>query len=287
MTTHNGNPSANPQMAELNSPSIVSPYSPVQHPNEQAQQWDPQNPRYWQSYPQAVRMEGEQDTSKVVYPETGARGQDEKEKPKGTKICGLSLLGFSLVAALIALTIAAAVGGGVGGGLAHQRAKRCREELKELRQSLSALPSPTPTPSSPTASISPATAQPSTITVPSTGCPGSNGTTYTATFGSESTSYTRICNIVKGGGDMFQVSTPSWESCMDACAQYGSFFAAQQTLGSFAPCVGVSYVPEWSVHPEYAYGNYSTRGSCWLKSNMDGLPGGWGLPTEVVSSVRR
>jgi hypothetical protein len=73
---------------------------------------------------------------------------------------------------------------------------------------------------------------------------------------------------------------------MDACAQYNIFYAAFQSTGNAPSCAGISYVPEWSVHPEYAYSNYSTRSSCWLKDDMSGLPGSWKFTTEVVSAVR-
>ena len=86
---------------------------------------------------------------------------------------------------------------------------------------------------------------------------------------------------------MFQISTPSWSSCMDACAEYSAFFTDLETKGSTPPCAGVSYVPEWSVHPEYAQSNYSTRGSCWFKYDMDSLGNGWHLAAEVVSAVRQ
>jgi len=86
--------------------------------------------------------------------------------------------------------------------------------------------------------------------------------------------------------DMFQVSAPSWSACMDSCAQYNLFHDGLQSLGDMPSCAGISYVPEWSVHPEYAYSNYTTRGSCWLKSDMSGLPGNWPFYAEVVSALR-
>lgn len=82
---------------------------------------------------------------------------------------------------------------------------------------------------------------------------------------------------------MFQINTPSWAACMDACAQYNTY---QQTANGTTLCAGVSYVPEWSVHPEYAYSNYTNNGSCWFKDDMSDLPGNWPFATEVVSSIR-
>jgi len=73
---------------------------------------------------------------------------------------------------------------------------------------------------------------------------------------------------------------------MDSCAQYNAFYGGFQSSGNVPSCAGISYVPEWSVHPEYAYSNYSTTGSCWLKKEMGGLPGGWPFYSEVVSAVR-
>ncbi|KAF2471010.1 uncharacterized protein BDR25DRAFT_29027 [Lindgomyces ingoldianus] len=272
-------------------PTLPHAYSQQHHGNMQP--LSSQDPQYWQSFPQSVRPDGEQDTAKFVYDGQASEAPSLtiRDKKKRT-ICGLSELIFALIIALIVIAIAAAVGGGIGGGMA---ANHCRQELKVLRQSVSISqsstltrvsesPSPTSTLASPTSHFAIA---PSSITVPKTGCPDSNGTLYTSTFGSKSTTFTKICDTVKAGGDMFQISTPSWDSCMDACAQYSNFFADQDSQGSLPTCEGISYVPEWSVHPEYAYSNYSTRGSCWLKNSMDGLPGPWSLLAEVVSSVRK
>lgn len=74
---------------------------------------------------------------------------------------------------------------------------------------------------------------------------------------------------------------------MDACAEYNDFVNKLQSKGSTPACGGVSYVPEWSAHPEYAASNYTTSGSCWFKSNMDGSKDDWVVNTEVVSSVRQ
>lgn len=245
----------------------------------------------------ALSAPGEQDTAKYVYeatPEASVQhtekfkqnsanvsGPDESTQKRRT-ICGLSTLVFGIIIALVAIAIAAVLGGGIGGGLA---AKNCRKELKSLQQSVaSSVPinSPTASLASSLSTASP-TAAPMTITVPETGCPSVNGSMYAARFGSTTSYFTRICDTVKTGGDMFQISTPSWSACMDSCAQYNKYY---QPNNGTTLCAGVSYVPEWSVHPEYAYSNYSNSGSCWFKDDMSGLPGNWPFRTEVVSAIR-
>ncbi|KAH7410140.1 hypothetical protein DE146DRAFT_339798 [Phaeosphaeria sp. MPI-PUGE-AT-0046c] len=256
--------------------------TPLEYQNHT--QWD-----HTTEIPVVVSAPGEQDTAKYVYEATPKADvlpdASEESSHKPRTFCGLSLLVFCTMVALVAIATAGVLGGGVGGGMA---VKHCRKELKSLRQSVSSVSgtitgSPSTSIASPSRSTASATAAPSTITVPDTGCPSINGSMYTAKFGRTTSYFTRICDTVKTNGDMFQISTPSWAACMDACAQYNTY---HQTANSTTLCAGVSYVPEWSVHPEYAYSNYTNNGSCWFKDEMGGLPGNWPFTTEVVSAIR-
>ena len=167
---------------------------------------NPQDPQQWDTAPQTVRTQGEQDTAKYVYePGPGIKASLVDEEAKSNqqqRICGNSALVFCIMLALVAIAIAGAVGGGVGGGMA---AKNCRKELTALRQSVPSStqitntqtantqttnePTRTSTLSTTSSSTSSATAAPSTITVPETGCPSVNGTIYTSKFGDKSTNF--------------------------------------------------------------------------------------------------
>jgi hypothetical protein len=229
----------------------------------------------------------EDDTTKYVYSHTEPvpdaypqHFQDAQKPVTRGAICGIPPLLFILMFALVILALAGSIGGGVAGSMAS---KECRSELNALKSK-----GPTGTTSN-TASPTPSgTGEPATLEVPDTGCPDANGTTYTATFGGSqnSTTFVKLCNASKTGGDMFQIQTPSWTACMDACAEYASFFASLEAKGSLPTCAGVSWVPEWTLHPEYSTGNYSwAKGSCWLKSSMVGWKDGWRTGGEVVSGV--
>lgn len=250
---------------------------------------------------------GESDTTKYVHhaEEGGRNGVNGNSRhggrASGRTICGVGMKIFVIVIIAIICAIAAAIGGGVGGSMAVRKCEREVQVLRAEAVSLSLSPSPTTTGGSsgsrtstgiagPTVSAEPGAGENiGSISVPKSKCPEVNGTLYTYSFGrASSVTFRRVCNTVMDGADMIQISTPSWSSCMDACAQYTDFFATLETKGATPNCAGISYVPEWSLFPQWAFGNYSTRGSCWLKSRMDGLRigGGWSLPAEVVSSLR-
>ncbi|KAF2006752.1 hypothetical protein P154DRAFT_517779 [Amniculicola lignicola CBS 123094] len=242
-------------------------------------------------WPQSISSMHEEDTAKIV---TGSSSNLRKpkdyhkelpEEPKRRRVCGVSISAFALTVTLGIIAVTGAIGGGVAGILASDE---CQKDLRDLRRKTGPLV-PTATTSartSPTATGT-AAASASVITVPGTGCPNTNGTTHTAMAGDSSADFLRICDAVKIGADMFQISTPSWETCIDACLELRGFISSLETNVSMPQCIGLSYVPEWSLHPEYARGNYSTPGSCWLKNAMGGLKEGrdWQPGTEVVSAV--
>ncbi|KAH7138395.1 hypothetical protein B0J11DRAFT_14473 [Dendryphion nanum] len=251
---------------------------------------------------------GEQDTAKYVVDNNNNRGQHSDKQlyhghgdtdalsPKRHRIIyGLALPVFILVVVLVACVAVVAIAGGVSAGTAAKGRRECRQELGAMRERVRSGGTGTAITASPTATATGRAGQggpggeEGTIVVPRTKCPDTNGTLYTASFAQKNITFRRFCNTVIDRGDMFQISAPSWSACMDACAQYIDFFGTLETKGSTPTCAGISYVPEWSLYPEYAMGNYSTRGSCWIKSRVDGgmkVGAGWHLPAEVVSSVR-
>lgn len=248
----------------------------------------PSDPRNAPSLPQLVHSEGEKDTAKYAYgaqPASPLSPIEDKEvarqRPTRRTLCGIPLIGVMLIVAFAIIAITGAVGGGVAGSMA---AKDCRSELNDLRRNVAAGQE-----ASPSTSATPTSApqDPVPSAAPTTNCPASNNTFYASDLGTNSTTFLMLCNRLKVGADMFQVAAPSWTSCMDACAEYNAFLRTRESRGTMPPCRGVSWVPEWSVHPEWAYGNYSTRGSCWLKGSVKDLQSEWVVGAEVVTGVMK
>jgi hypothetical protein len=191
------------------------PSSNSSYPN----QLDAQSFREWNTAPQAVPAQGEQDTTKYVCKTISEAEVPRKahEKRQHT-ICRHPILTFCVILALIAIVIAGAVGSGLGGG--GLAAKYCREELRALQQNVSSstltstIPPSTSILSATVSSTPNAVAAPSTISVPETGCPSANGSIYTAIFGDKEMKFVKICDTVKSFGGMHisitHISHPSF-----------------------------------------------------------------------------
>ncbi|KAM0480448.1 hypothetical protein ACHAPX_004279 [Trichoderma viride] len=172
-------------------------------------------------------------------------------------VCGISLI--LLLSIVIAILSAAVIGLAAGTGVAASNYNDAKAHVRQLSASLAAAQARgTPTSSSGGSSKTSAPTDWNSITNGCSDNPGDvNGTRYTSqSF--DNTNFTMYCDKdTHSLSPVFSLFANTFQGCMDACAGWNHY---NTTKGK---CVGVSFIPEWSVLATALTGG--APGDCYLK----------------------
>ncbi|UKZ96791.1 uncharacterized protein TrAFT101_011567 [Trichoderma asperellum] len=179
--------------------------------------------------------------------------------PAAATVCGISLV--LLLSIIIAILSAAVIGLAAGTGVATSNYNDANSKLRVLSSSLAAAQAKaTGTPTS-SGSSSQGTSVPTDWNSITNGCSDNPGDVTGLTYTSQSfnnANFTMYCDKdTKSGSPVFSVFAGNFNGCMDACAGWNTY---NTTKGK---CVGVSFIPEWSVLATALAGH--APGDCYLK----------------------
>ncbi|KAL6890909.1 hypothetical protein GGI43DRAFT_387363 [Trichoderma evansii] len=178
--------------------------------------------------------------------------------PIASTVCGISLVLFLSI--IIAILSAAVIGLAAGTGVAASNYNNANSKLQVLSSSLAAAQAKqtgTPTSSGSSSSTSGAVDW-NSIT---NGCSDNPGDVTGLTYTSKSfknANFTMICDKDTNSlSPVYSLFAGNFNGCMDACAGWNFY---NTTKGK---CVGVSFIPSWSVLATALAGN--APGDCYLK----------------------
>ncbi|KAL7895124.1 hypothetical protein HDV63DRAFT_382085 [Trichoderma sp. SZMC 28014] len=191
-----------------------------------------------------------------------APGTADQEKmlppaPAAATVCGISLV--LLLSIVIAILSAAVIGLAAGTGVAANNYNNAKSQVQQLKASLSAAQArATPTSSGGGSSSTSTATDWNSITNGCSDNPGDvNGTRYTSqSF--DNANFTMYCDKdTHSLSPVYSLFANDFQGCMDACAGWNFY---NTTKGK---CVGVSFIPEWSVLATALQGH--APGDCYLK----------------------
>ncbi|KAI0478460.1 hypothetical protein GGR56DRAFT_630406 [Xylariaceae sp. FL0804] len=178
------------------------------------------------------------------------------------RVCGCTVAVFVL-SLIIALLSVAVVGLAAGTGVESSRANDAETQLAAVRAQRATV---TVTATAPGSTSTAAAGSTDSL---SEGCANDansvSGTTYTTYFFNRQT-YKIFCNSNTPNSPLQSLFVGDFADCMDACASYSDYAAANfpdSSNSANVTCAGVSFVPAWTNRTFADDGN--APGNCYLK----------------------